>query len=90
MIYGTVIPVFKCCLDCILPALSPPQVCSHCGRAPGDLERGDQAAAAAKGKLSGCSGCHVAKYCGRECQVAHWKAGHKTDCKELLAATGRR
>jgi hypothetical protein len=36
-----------------------------------------------------CSRCKQVRYCGRECQLAHWKA-HKADCKrwsaELTAA----
>ena len=31
--------------------------------------------------LHSCSGCKKAKYCGRECQVAHWKQ-HKIFCKK--------
>ena len=27
-----------------------------------------------------CSQCGVKWYCSRECQVAHWKAGHKKMC----------
>ena len=27
-----------------------------------------------------CVRCSGAWYCGKECQVAHWKAGHKIDC----------
>ncbi len=27
-----------------------------------------------------CSRCLGAWYCGKECQVQHWKAGHKIDC----------
>ena len=29
---------------------------------------------------STCAKCHAAVYCGRECQSAHWKAGHKFFC----------
>jgi hypothetical protein len=32
-----------------------------------------------------CSGCHTARYCGKECQVKDWKP-HKPDCKALAAA----
>eukprot|EP00980_Cylindrotheca_fusiformis_P018393 scaffold6052_cov118-Cylindrotheca_fusiformis.AAC.6 len=35
---------------------------------------------------STCSLCKVTFYCGKECQVAHWKNGHKAECKELVAA----
>ena len=31
-------------------------------------------------KLKRCSRCHIALYCSRECQKAHWKLGHKTHC----------
>ena len=27
-----------------------------------------------------CARCQLARCCSRECQVAHWKAGHKSDC----------
>jgi hypothetical protein len=27
-----------------------------------------------------CMRCLGAWYCGKECQVQHWKAGHKIDC----------
>ncbi|KAL7552000.1 hypothetical protein ACHAWF_017478 [Thalassiosira exigua] len=30
-----------------------------------------------------CTGCKRAIYCGRECQVADWRAGHKRDCKYM-------
>ena len=33
-----------------------------------------------------CSACCSAFYCGRECQRAGWKAGHKSKCAELAAA----
>ncbi len=33
--------------------------------------------------LSACSRCKVTLYCSRECQVAHWKDGHKAECKKL-------
>ena len=31
-----------------------------------------------------CGKCFVARYCSRECQVAHWKS-HKRQCKENRA-----
>lgn len=34
------------------------------------------------GKGCVCSGCQVARYCGRGCQTAHWKQ-HKPACKKL-------
>ncbi len=31
-----------------------------------------------------CSQCSAVRYCGTECQKAHWKA-HKKACRELAA-----
>jgi len=28
-----------------------------------------------------CSRCGEVRYCGRDCQVKHWKAEHKAECK---------
>lgn len=33
--------------------------------------------------LKACSKCHAAAYCCRECQVAHFKNGHKAACKAM-------
>ena len=45
-------------------------VCAHC------------AAQAPSGtSLKSCSRCGIVLYCGRDCQLAHWKAGHKRSCK---------
>lgn len=27
-----------------------------------------------------CKNCKKVRYCGRDCQVAHWKSGHKAEC----------
>jgi ankyrin repeat protein len=32
--------------------------------------------------LKKCTGCKQARYCGQQCQLAHWPA-HKADCKLL-------
>jgi hypothetical protein len=32
-------------------------------------------------KLQRCSGCDAARYCGKECAKAGWKAGHREECK---------
>eukprot|EP00123_Amoebidium_parasiticum_P013258 comp21861_c0_seq1/m.31247 comp21861_c0_seq1/g.31247 ORF comp21861_c0_seq1/g.31247 comp21861_c0_seq1/m.31247 type:complete len:418 (-) comp21861_c0_seq1:71-1324(-) len=45
-------------------------LCAHCN-----------ASESADNHFKRCSGCMQAKYCGRECQMADWKAGHKTACK---------
>jgi hypothetical protein len=36
--------------------------------------------------VQACSKCHGARYCCREHQVAHWKAGHKEECQAVQAA----
>ena len=33
------------------------------------------------GKLKYCARCHANIYCSRACQMAHWRSGHKFDCK---------
>lgn len=37
-----------------------------------------------------CTRCKRAWYCGRECQVRDWKAGHKAQCKAAAAEEGAR
>ena len=37
-------------------------------------------------KLSACTGCFAMQYCGRPCQLQHWKASHKLSCKSMNAA----
>lgn len=34
-------------------------------------------------KVLRCAGCGVVAYCGGACQKAHWKGGHKAECKRL-------
>ena len=34
-------------------------------------------------KLQRCAGCMITYYCSKEHQMAHWKDGHKKECKEL-------
>ncbi len=52
----------------------PLQRCSwwRCTHLAGDSEAGVE--------RSKCGGCSGKWYCGRECQVAHWRAGHKAEC----------
>lgn len=33
-----------------------------------------------------CGRCKTVHYCGRDCQVAHWKGGHKRACAGESAA----
>ena len=40
--------------------------CAHCGKIPAKMMR--------------CSRCQKVGYCGKDCQVGHWKAGHKKEC----------
>ena len=45
------------------------QGCYQCGRDGASMQ---------------CSRCKSARYCGAECQRAHWKA-HKPDCKKIAS-----
>ena len=45
--------------------------------------RSSAAAAAGDGALLTCTGCRVARYCGRACQKADWKSAHKRECASL-------
>lgn len=36
-------------------------------------------------KMKRCGACKAVQYCGRECQLADWKLGHKDQCKKLAA-----
>jgi hypothetical protein len=44
-------------------------ICANCGR------KGE------KETLKTCARCKAFHYCSKKCQVEHWKAGHKVDCK---------
>eukprot|EP00316_Scyphosphaera_apsteinii_P000934 CAMPEP_0119324990 /NCGR_PEP_ID=MMETSP1333-20130426/64651_1 /TAXON_ID=418940 /ORGANISM="Scyphosphaera apsteinii, Strain RCC1455" /LENGTH=534 /DNA_ID=CAMNT_0007332835 /DNA_START=8 /DNA_END=1612 /DNA_ORIENTATION=+ len=35
-------------------------------------------------KLALCQRCKCVRYCGRECQIAGWKAGHKDSCGKVI------
>jgi len=30
-----------------------------------------------------CTGCKTVIYCSKECQVSHWKSGHRAECESL-------
>lgn len=36
---------------------------------------------------SRCSRCKAIRYCSRDCQIQHWRAGHKLECKEDSSLT---
>ncbi|KAG2433360.1 hypothetical protein HXX76_008422 [Chlamydomonas incerta] len=38
--------------------------------------------------LQACAGCGAVRYCGRACQTAHWRAGHKEACSALKGRGG--
>ncbi|ORY44018.1 hypothetical protein BCR33DRAFT_233483 [Rhizoclosmatium globosum] len=46
-------------------------VCVVCKTTSGDAQR----------KLEYCAACKTVKYCSKECQRVHWKAGHKRCCR---------
>ena len=39
------------------------------------------------GQYSTCSKCKVVAYCNRDCQAKHWKAVHKSTCKQAVPVT---
>lgn len=49
--------------------LAHPPGCATCG----------EVEASVGGKLFKCSGCHIAKYCSRDCQTRNWRS-HKEQC----------
>ncbi len=36
-------------------------------------------------KLKQCGGCRAVRYCGKDCQGAHWREVHRAECKHLAA-----
>ena len=37
-----------------------------------------------------CQGCHFVRYCGKQCQRRHWKAGHRSSCSTIMFDHRRR
>lgn len=50
------------------------KTCSNCGALSSDDK-----------KLLACGRCGTVQYCGKECQVKHWKEAHKAECKKVRA-----
>ena len=50
------------------PRPSSSSVCARCGATPPQL------------RLKRCARCRAARYCGPECQRAHWREGHRAVC----------
>ncbi|VDC07277.1 unnamed protein product [Peniophora sp. CBMAI 1063] len=58
----------------VLPSRCSWKQCKHRSRKP-------------LGRLLMCKGCGEAAYCGRPCQVSHWKTGgHKQECRRIKGA----
>lgn len=47
------------------------RACANCGKPKEQAKNG---------RLSRCTKCKVMQYCSKECQLQHWRAGHKIDC----------
>jgi hypothetical protein len=54
----------------------PPNSCHHCGKVAGAGDPSFQV----------CGGCKAVRFCGEECRLAGWKAGHKAECKKAAVA----
>ena len=54
-------------------------VCSNCNT-------GEPRILGVPQNFDSCARCHNARYCCKECQVAHWKAGHKDSCSLFSAS----
>lgn len=47
------------------------EMCDNCMKVQKVIEHG---------RLKRCSRCKAKLYCSKECQIAHWKSGHKFQC----------
>ena len=61
------------------------QMCA-CPECP---HKGALAAAGGRLDMKKCAKCKQVFYCSRECQVAHWKSGHRRECEQLAASSSR-
>jgi MYND finger len=57
-----------------------PRWCAQCSKTRALME--------ARERTKWCSRCSCVTYCGRECQRAHWRGGHKRLCAALAAYKG--
>ena len=58
---------------------------SHAGMGPGKCANCGALEAPGGAALKPCARCKSVVYCGRECQIEHWKApgGHKSSCSAV-------
>ncbi|KAK8243719.1 hypothetical protein HDK90DRAFT_447532 [Phyllosticta capitalensis] len=54
--------------------------CANCFTLAGDGSAGSQSL-----QLKSCAGCRHVWYCGKSCQAASWKRGHKCQCGPMKA-----
>jgi len=57
-------------------AVSQRQCCDACGKPPNDSN---------SNRLLRCSRCQSVWYCNRKCQINHFKAGHKEQCRPITS-----
>jgi TPR repeat protein len=55
-----------------------------CGCCRSRAGRGGGGSGSAEIVIKRCVQCKSIGYCSKECQVKHWKMGHKTDCKRVV------
>jgi hypothetical protein len=75
------------CLQSLPPhaAAALAEACAHSG-SKGSVEPATAPAPVDPKPLQLCSGCKLVRYCGRECQMAAWRAVHRHTCKLYAAA----
>ncbi len=68
------------CREAVLPRL---RVCGNprCSNFAGECEGALP--------LKQCGGCRAVRYCGADCQRAHWREGHKAECKVLAVGVAK-
>ena len=60
------------------------EICAQCGKDENNNVIGQPIQQSRRNctiKLKSCARCKAFLYCSKECQIKHWKAGHKVDCK---------